>query len=510
MEYGVYLKNSMARIFNSRFGNLAGAGITQFPAPPPIGIGVYSINSYSSALHKVHTEGNSFANVYRGVHVEGINNYDVVNCQFSVNQTSPNVRGNAAVFATNTIEGANVHNNTVHNFSTGFYHGYSTPSAAANFTMSVFENTITALGTAAAYCAEGISLDDGINSFNASGRRILLSTNSLSTVQTGIRVTNFKYGLRISNNTIGIQYASVGLRSGIRLNGTERAIVDNNTISSTGTSNLNLRGMFIQLSPGCQVNCNTINTVGQSVLYEGNCLMNFIGFINNTMNTANDGFVLRNNGVVGQIGRYGGGIISRYSANNQWLGTFTNSKTLVMDQGSSALNSPMFVRNTLTELPQPQALNKWANSAIVSVDNYGTSTFNGANASIFVYTSPALPCTTPNTTGQKTASPDSTEQANTKMANDSTLFNLLQGPGSDAVLESETREANRNYVYCVLKEDYTTTHAGLTAFYTEQQDSTIADYTDIDSLIAEGNLIAAQNRNSGIAASSLMQQTSRW
>jgi len=500
LNYGIYLNNAMTRVFKSSFNNLKGQGLVSWPFPPPIGIGVYAVNSYPSATHSIHVEQCTFTKVYRGVHAEDINLYSVLYNQFNAPFTDPDYTGNAALYANNTIDRAWAQNNSITNFVTGVYHGYSAPVAATGFSLSVFQNTINAVGTATAYCNQAITLNDAINTFSITGRVLHVSTNRMTSVKNGITVNNVRSGLRISNNTLSIQYSASGNAAGIRLSGSQETSVDNNTISSTGTGNVNLRGIYMQLSPSCYVRCNSVSNVGQGFVIEGNCLTARNGFINNTVNNAYDGLVLKNNGVLGEQGLASGILNLRFSAGNKWLGSFGNSKTFTMDFGSSALNSKFNVQNNASENPAPQALNKTL--ANVQIDNYGVSPGN-TPASLIVTNYANQACPVPNTTGYRMAA---TGQAYFKSISDSALFDLLAGPGSNAVIEMETRELNRKYVFDLMDHGYVTTHTGLNAFYQQQSDSALSVYSEVDSLLLNGAYHAAQQQNSTSAANTLMQQ----
>lgn len=505
LNYGVYLNNAMTRVFKSSFTNLKGWGVTGLPAPPPIGVGVYAVNSYPSATHSIHVEQCTFTKVYRGVHTEDINFSAVLFNQFQAPFTDVNFTGNMAVYANNTVDQAWVQNNGITNFATGIYHGYSAPVAATGFSLSVFQNTVNAVGTATAYCNQAITLNDAVNTFSTTGRTLHLSTNRITTVKNGISVNNVRSGLRISNNSLSIQYSASGNAAGIRMSGSQETSVDNNTISSTGTGNVNLRGVYLQLSPNCYLRCNTVSNVGQGFVFEGNCLTGNNGFINNTINNAYDGLVLKTNGIIGQQGLSTGIANLKFTAGNKWLGTFSNSKTLVTDAGSSATNSKFIILNNTNELPAPQTLNKATGNANVQIDNYGTSTFNNP-ASLIVINSANQVCPAPNTTGYRMTLTDTTGEAYLKAQTDSALFNLLAGPGMNAVIEAETRELSRKYVFDLIDHGYTTTHSGLNAFYSQQSDSTVSIYSEVDSLLLSGAYSAAQQQNGTSASNTLMQQ----
>jgi hypothetical protein len=248
-----------------------------------------------------------------------------------------------------------------------------------------------------------------------------------------------------------------------------------------------------------------VSNVGRGFVIEGNCLTSNNGFINNTVNTANDGLVLKTNGVIGQQGLSTGIANLKFTAGNKWLGSFGNSKTLITDAGSSATNSKFIILNNANELPAPQTLNKSSGGAITTVDNYGQSPVNNP-ASLIIINSANQGCPSPNTTGYRAATVDTTGQAYLKSVADSALYNLLQGPGNDAVIEAETRELSRKYVFDLMDHGYTTTHSGLNAFYNQQSDSTLGVFGEVDSLLLNGSYNTAQQQNGNSASSTLIEQ----
>jgi len=500
LDYGYYGINSMVRMFYSTFNNMSGNS----SGSVPVGVGVCAINPTNQTTSLANVFNCTFKNVWNGVYISDINNYEIMNSTFSITPTgllacAGNCVGEAAVQAINPVI-AYTHNNSIYNFSTGVSHNYSVPSATT-YSLGVAQNTITA--NSGGYCGQAVSVQSSINTYTNANTTLKISANVMSAVSNGIYANNIKCGLRISANTVGLQYASTGAYAGIKFTGTENAMVDNNTVSSTNTANTGLRGMYYQLSPGCFTQCNTVSNVGQGFVFEGNCLSNYTGFVNNTINTANDGLYIVTNGVYGQ---QGGSL--RHASGNQWLGTFTNSKTLIRD--ASAIYSPMYVRNNANELPAPQTLNKTAGSISQQfIDNYGPAPGNSP-ASLFVYNFPPIGCPAPYTGWMRTAQADTTGQAYIKLLNDSSLYRLLQGPGPDAVIPDETKELNNAYVYNLMDNGYTTAHAGLNAFYAARQDSTIGTYGDVDSLITARNFYAAHTQNTAAVATTVIQQNQQF
>lgn len=510
MDYGVFVQESSFESLTNQYSNFTGVGIPGFPAPPTVGVGIYGVTTNTNTTLKIGANTTTFTNVYRAVETQKvpdvrINTFTVNNTAISTPSTcGTGCIGNTGIYANDPVTTLEANGGQITNCNTGIYANYSSiPSYTTNPTItSASNNTITTTGSY--ITSQGIILYSSGNNFTSvPDDMVVVNANTISKCVNGINLTNIKNGGRLSSNKITMPYATSGAYTGINLNGTNNVTVDNNTISSTGTANTRHRAVYMQLSPSCRVNCNTVNTVGQCFVYEGNCLTTAAGWYNNTMNTANDGLVLRLNGVIGTQGYNGFG--SRYSG-NQWLGTFSNSKTLVNDAGSSAQNSNLVVQNNSNEYPQPQSLNiiQPGGSAIQNVDNFGTSTYV-TPATIFLVSalSSAYICTSPMTSGLKVAHADSLLLAGEKAMKDTALYRLVSQLDSNAIYLSETCDMNHRYVYGLMDRGYTTSHTGLNAFYSANHNTVLENNSNVDSLIQAQAYTQAQNANSAIGSNNV-------
>ncbi len=514
MDYGVFVQESSFESLSNQYSNFTGVGVTGFPAPPTIGVGIYGVTTNTNTTLKIGANNTNFTNVYRAVETQKIpdvrvNTYTVNNTAISTASTcGSGCIGNTGIYANDPIATFEANMGTITNCNTGIYANYSSiPSYTSNPTQtSASNNTITTTGSYLATQAI-ILYSSGNNFTSVPDDMVVVNANTISKCVNGIAMTNIKNGGRMSSNNITMPYATSGSYTGINLNGTNNATVDNNTISSTGTANNRHRAVYMQLSPSCKLNCNTVNTVGQCFVYEGNCLTTAAGWYNNTMNTANDGLVLRLNGVIGIQGNTG--LSSRYSG-NQWLGTFSNSKTLVNDAGSSAQNSNLVVQNNTNEYPQPQSLNivQSGGSAILGVDNYGVyPNVNPGTISLSSIFASPYTCTSPMTSGLKVAHADSTLLAEEKAQKDSALYRLVSQLDTDAVYLPQTRDMNRRYVYGLMDRGYATSHTGLNAFYTANHNTVLESNSNVDSLILAQAYTSAQSANTAVGNStSLVDQ----
>lgn len=506
-DYGLYFNNTSAQIYNVNFDNFNGYRSTSLSGITTNN-GV-AIRSESSPLLSVKPTTTpvagalTFNNTCYGILANSTQSVDVQYADF----TNPSQYSTFAGLTTNGIGLNSILINDASgllrlNFNT-FQKAYSpitanfVSSALSTFSLSISQNTLNAsTGT----ITTAMTVQSSVN-YAATAGSMFINGNSITNANNGIYVNNINNGLRLSTNTVSVAYFSVGARAGMRLNGCSNVTVDNNSISSTNTANANLRGIYLQLSPACKTQCNTVTNVGQGFVFEGNCLSTTDGFINNTINGANDGMVLKTNGVIGMQGATGGATPG--SSGNQWLGTFTNSKTLVTDVGSSAQNSNLILRNNANEYPQPQSMNKVAGSAVLFSDNFGVSPNVTPSTMVFVTTN-NYGCLAARQNGLRLN--QSAAAANYEQAmQDSALFKLLEGPGQDALISDETREINRRYVYSILDADYTTNHAGLIAFYNSQSDSAVANYMAVDSLLDTENYNAAQTQNNNAPVNSQIQ-----
>ncbi|MDF2451580.1 MAG: peptidase and matrixin and adamalysin [Bacteroidota bacterium] len=187
---------------------------------------------------------------------------------------------------------------------------------------------------------------------------ITVSTNQLTGVYRGISITNFgKIFQKINNNNIELVqdvFVANNTEYGINFNNNRayqssaynKAV--NNTITSYATSNPNNSAILFESSSGLTLGCNSVSNTYNGLHFNGTNFANAV--YKNIMQGNQFGFVLNNNGIVGQdyaptyfdiaIGE------PNLPADNLWNGTWTGGKFKTLTINSSSQNSPMYVRNT--------------------------------------------------------------------------------------------------------------------------------------------------------------------
>jgi hypothetical protein len=501
MDYGIYTKNSTVRSFGNKFTNLTGTNLSSFPPIPGIGIGVYAVNTTTTLNHQLDVAKCTFTNVWRGVDVSNINTFVVDNCTLTCSSTSNifctnGCIGNAGVISTNAINDAHVINSYFSNYNTGIFNFYSIPTIPS-YTFGVGQNTITATSTG--FCSQAISIQAVVNSYTTSPASISVVNNQLSNVRNGILSNNLKSGLRMSNNTVNLQYATIGNRYGIRCTGTENAWIDNNTVNGGGIGNVNLSGIYMQLSPNCKTQCNTITNSGNCVVYQGNNQSNTVGFANNSMSNSGVGLKLTNSGVIGNQGN-SGFIFVRRNSGNTWNGTFSNFKTFTFN--STAQTSKLFVLNSGTTLPGPATSN--GTTAGLSIDRYGVSPAVTPPTLLPQFAFIPITCPIPLMQAARLAPVQPLNDLAQLAAQDSALVSLLT---NTTAITSAAQYLQKEFVFALLKRpQVTTTNMSLQNFALANINTGLGHYLAIDSLIKNGQYALAQTKNSTAVITTNIEQ----
>jgi hypothetical protein len=511
LDFGYYGFNSNINIENCTFNNIVGSNGAG--SPPPYGVAVYSESSPSVTNSFVRVESTRHTQVWRGIELKNIKDILVGNNDISNTTTSPagcgsGCIGSIGIMVTNLRNTGYVWSNRITNSYNGIVTLFNQVVASPTFSYGVSTNTITTTGTG--YCVTAIVLQDAVNNFGVAGANISIANNPISNVQNGILSNNIKSGLRISNNPIGVQFATTGLRYGIRLNGTLKAFVDNNTISSTGATNANLRGIYMQLSPNCKVQCNTISNVGQCVVYEGNNSSLINGFANNAMSNAKDGLVLKSNGVIGQQGfiLIGTNIVS----GNTWsvpTGSWGNSKTFTDLSGgainSSAQNSKLYVSNNPTENPYAIGgvlYNKTTNT--YGIHNYFPT---GTNKTLIVGNGASLSCPTALPYAQRVMPFQPLATIGQLIVQDQSLTDLINTSINYGINNIPTQFLQRQYVYNAIKQaQVVTTNSTLTTFFNSNANTGLGQFAGVDSLIIKQQHAQASALNATASTGTPLEQ----
>ena len=369
---------------------------------------------------------------------------------------------------------------------------------APNYTFGIGQNTITATGVG--FCLQAINVQLAAINYTTSPASISIANNQLNNVRNGILSNNIKSGLRISNNTVNLQYVAIsGSRVGIRCAGTENAWIDNNTVNGGGTANVNLLGIYMQLSPNCKTQCNTITNTGNCVVYWGNNASNTVGFVNNSMSNSAVGLKLSNNGVIGTQGQ-SGGIFFRRNSGNTWTGTFT-FKTFTFN--STAQTSKLFVQNSGATLPGPANTNTTVGGSN-AIDRYGVSPTVIPPTLITQTAFIPITCPTPLMQAARLAPIQPLNDLAQLAAQDSALVSLLT---NTTTITSAAQYLQKEFVFALLKRpQITTTNMSLQNFALANINTGLGHYLAVDSLIKNGQYALAQTKNSTAVITTNIEQ----
>lgn len=504
LDYGYHGTSSRVRMYNSHFNNLSGISLySTSTAVTHLGVGVFATNPAMNPSARVNVFDCNFTNVWKGVYLTDANDFEVSTSTFSNSTVSSGLCLSGCI-ASSFIETTNhkttgsIKNNTFKNVQTAIAHYYSTPSSPT-YSLGIGQNNIIA--TPAGYVGLAISIQAAINTYSLATAGIAVANNTITNVRNGIFANNIKSGLRVSTNKIAFQFVASGARYGIKYTGNQNAYTDNNTINSFGTSNVNLTGIFMQLSPGCKTQCNTISTVGRCVVFDGNNASNVTGFIRNTMNTSNTGLYLSNNGIIGDQGQ-GGPLLFRRNSENTWNGVFTY-KTYT--SFSTAQNSKLFIRNNAVENPF-WGTNMAGNSgsAVSPATKFWTSP--SSPLPTLLPQSAIFPLTCPNVllTAAKVAPWQPLNDVAEAISLDADLLSLVTNTVS---LNAAAAYLQQQFVYGLLKRpQIATSNLGLLNFASTNSVTSLADYTAVDTLIKNGQYSTAQIVNNTAVTVSTMEQ----
>lgn len=146
-----------------------------------------------------------------------------------------------------------------------------------------------------------------------------ISGNRMYNVYNGVSENNFlSQWSRINNNIINMQEADIQLPQYGILNTVNSNIrVVGNTLSSTGTSNDNARGVGSSSCNGAIVNCNTETSIGRGYEFYGTDI--FANWLGNYMSNNVKGFYLNNSMILDQTSTVS---VPVEGCNNHWTGTW--------------------------------------------------------------------------------------------------------------------------------------------------------------------------------------------
>lgn len=301
----------------------------------------------------------------------------------------------------------------------------------------------------------------------------IADTNEIRNITTGVHLVGME------NNFIDIHTNNIQLRdnislgtpaAGIRVEGSQANFIRNNVIrgGAGALANDQVKGIYATLSPINHYSCNQIDNTGEALVFEGSSPL--VEVNNNAIDSAYNGLVLTNGGLIGPQGFMGN------PSDNRWSGDFGNFMSLSIG-GSDGSLSPFYVRNH---------------------PFYDPSVSNS-------FIPPALPVSYSFTTG--------TPQADTCLPDipgdpyhfinpesEYLLRDIAEGKVIYSAFSEENRFLGEVLTYRVLKDSVALrqNNAVLDSFYLANQTSEIGQLEQARTFIANGDLNNAQSINQSI------------
>jgi len=364
MDYGVWLNQSGATIVNNTFQYMQGKGPIATNPQQYTGIGVFGvlITPTSAQIPIVQVGGtgtaqpNTFLECLRGIDLNGdYESIAVENNTLQVNQTSlaypfgKSVGAMGIYVSPGLTNAVTVSNNSIVNFNDGTYLSRRPTGTAPSVS---FTNNTVSVTAAPSFCTNAMTFSDP--AFVAPNMSFLVDNNVITGAKNGILVQsmsgNSAYSRYVfSNNGCQTVYQTTGNGEGMQfLNCRYVEAVTNHVHGDPQAAlpggNINLYGIHLLNSPSMFIHCNDIDHEGRDMVFEGNCLSiayhtqgvsTGAGILQNTMSYAQDGFVLKTNGIIGTQGipEHTAGHPLGIPSDNYWdmiggvMGTFSRSET---------------------------------------------------------------------------------------------------------------------------------------------------------------------------------------
>ena len=380
LDYGIYATKTDLTVLNNRFTDCAGS-IPPCPAPfpgqpapfcPPSGIAIFMPNVAPASNSLIvggsfATETNTFINVMRAVEASYVGTVSVIKNTFNCVSTSPSfpqntapiLTGQVGVLTSNISGSLTILSNTFANFANTISHTRNDVNGGTFNPVTVIQsNTILAFG-ATGYVSSGIHVNDLVNNTLNAGTTVFIRNNNLVNIRsTGISLLYIKNRPVVSgtgnlSQSINMLFSVSSSNKGINLVNCDKALVTNNRVASTGNSNVNMHGIYLQSSTNSLVRCNYIYNTGHGITIHGDCTGPYIaannytyGIVANTFTATGCGIRLRNSGKVGQQGD------ATHPTFNTWLGTaasYAMGQTRT-DAGSLPANSVFYCISNQTSL----------------------------------------------------------------------------------------------------------------------------------------------------------------
>jgi hypothetical protein len=529
MNYGIWLKQSGATVQNNRFQYISGRIASSLSGALNTGIAILGQVSTADPVYNITIGGaasgepNMVTECLQGIALYGdYKTTNVLNNLISVIATngpgiiSATLTGatgiyiNPGVSNTHSKTFITVSNNYVANHQTGIMQVRVT--GTPNSTIIYDANTVTANASGSlGYCTHGIYLQDPANIGPTVS--LTVSNNTITNTTNGITFLNVKSAASsytcFSNKCL-LRYKTGATLSqnGIEFLGCKMIQAHNNHVicdpaAAALGGNINVAGIYLQNSSTMYIHCNLVEQLGRGMVFEGNCLstsnpgrvgaFSGSGISQNTMSQAQDGFVLKTNGLIGRqgspptISHPTGGVPS----DNYWdmtttagfsHGTFNNWETFVINTTNAYNTSTLF--NTGVHSGNQATFPDW-NSGSPVADKY-------------------IPIGFPLAIGTLAACGPIPHSMSSTSADDS-LFQvelqfIIVDTTSLPVFSDETHIIQRHDIYDILDDDATVCNGNncLKKFYSDGRKGNYKKFKDVDDDISAGRYTDALKDNNSI------------
>lgn len=328
LDHGIVANNTDVFSLNNRYQNMLqpcsgppscanNAGVAIIATDPTLVVGNPATYNKIQVGGSLANEANIFENCWRSVDITRYVNVIVTyNSIFSASTVvSPpniyNLNGDHGVFIRSIYSiTCEVNNNKIQNQATGIHISLSPVGGLAYSTINVRDNAVKASTSPTTFTNLGIQVEGIINVSFLFGNYLNIEGDSVLNASTCIRVRNIRNNVRIfSNPEIRIRPNATTVigpnRTGIFVQNCYGILVqDNKNVNAFGTAldsnNRNIRGIWIFNCLEATVCNNWIRHVGSCLVFEGSCANSVVR--KDRFSFCWDGFVMRNNAVIGQQG----------------------------------------------------------------------------------------------------------------------------------------------------------------------------------------------------------------
>jgi OOP family OmpA-OmpF porin len=483
-------------------------------APPSLkGIGINAVGNATNNSILAGVPATAHTNYFRNVNTSiFIDNYsaalvtraNISNTStgpFGINQTGYGKRGIYVKPAT-TNQLVNIVDNTVRNCETAI----NLVRSASNFsTYDIKIDTNTVDAVLPGYCTYGIYVQDFMNNTSAPPTSEI-NSNTIVNARYGITCTNTK--------STSVKYNSVttlngtGVRYGMKFGGCKEMKIENNHtkysdgLAALSGGNLTAYGIYLSSSTNMLVKCNEIDDAGRGMIFEQTCTSPLtlsssptVGITQNSIHKAQDGFVLKTNGVIGTQGN------GTYPSNNKWDATTNYFRSQTYTEGTVGANTNSKLFNNITQAPLPTD-NETSSPGNEYILNSGLNTSNGTTSACGY-----VPAFAPGDGGTSFSS--SGISSNNTLSND--LMAIVNDNSVLPAYDQESHYMRKTYVFEALKKDpaLKTNNSVLTNFYTTNNNSNIGKFSKVDERMSAGNYNQANTLNNSINPNFLLEQNQK-